>query len=149
MSIPKEGIAAHSNISGHQCLGSCRAALLHAVNGGIVIREVSRFTMDVRKKRVISKWQSVVASCCCSSLVTDDSERLIFVCRCLCMKTSSGIHLCSCIYPDQIIVCVGSWLSGISSVTWMCILHTFPFKVNGNERSSSDHHELALQRAMG
>ena len=50
MSIPKEGIAAHSKMSGHQCLGSCGVALLHAVNGGIVIREVSRFTMDVRNK---------------------------------------------------------------------------------------------------
>ena len=60
MSIPKEGIAAHSKMSGHQCLGSCGVALLHAVNGGIVIREVSRFTMDVRKKK---SHQQVAVSC--------------------------------------------------------------------------------------
>ena len=46
--------------------------------------------------RVNSRWQSIVASCCRSTLVTDNSVSLIFVCRCLCMTTSSGIHLCSC-----------------------------------------------------
>ena len=47
-SLPKEGIAAHTKLTGHECLLSCDVALLHAVNGGIVLRQVSRFTMDIR-----------------------------------------------------------------------------------------------------
>ena len=49
-----------------------------------------------KEYRVISRWQSVVASCCCTSLVTDDVVKWIFLCRCYGRKAFSALQDCSC-----------------------------------------------------
>ena len=85
-----------------------------------------------KEYRVISRWQSVVASCCCTSLVTDDVVKWIFLCRCYGRKTFSALQDCSCTWRFVTLWHIQRHVD--------VYLAPWPLKVKGNERRWSELH---------